>query len=69
MASGGLQDADQLVRVARLGATTRLARRSAVAVADRKKVPFTELCRSGSVKKVASCTVTTTGRPQRSGIV
>ena len=56
-------------RVALLGVTTRAARRSAVRVAERKKVPFTALCISGSVKKVASWTVTTTGTPQRSGIV
>jgi hypothetical protein len=55
--------------VALLGVTTRAARRSAVRVAERKKVPFTALCMSGSVKKVASWTVTTTGVPQRSGIV
>ncbi len=56
-------------RVALLGVMTRSARRSAVRVAERKNVPLTELCRSGSVKKVASWTVTTTGRPERSGIV
>ena len=47
----------------------RAARRSAVRVADRKKVPFTAVCISGSVKKVASWMVTTTGSPVRSGIV
>jgi hypothetical protein len=51
------------------GTTTRAERRRAVRVAERKKVPLTELCISGSVKNVASCTVTTTGRPARSGIV
>jgi hypothetical protein len=56
-------------RVALLGVTTRAARRSAVRVAVRKKVPFTGLCISGELKNVASCTVTTTGSPDRSGIV
>ncbi len=56
-------------RVALLGTMQRAARRSAVRVAERKKVPLTVVCIAGSVKNVASCSVTTTGRPARSGIV
>jgi len=41
-------------RVAFDGVTTRAARRSAVRVADRKNVPLTGVCMSGSVKNVAS---------------
>ena len=40
---------------------TRVARRSAVRVADRKNVPFTAAMSSGEVKNVASWIVTTTG--------
>ncbi len=56
-------------RVAFDGTMQRAARRSAVRVAERKNVPFTEVCSSGSVKNVASWMVTTTGRPARSGMV
>ena len=56
-------------RVALLGTMQRAARRSEVRVAERKKVPLTAVCISGSVKNVASWIVTTTGRPARNGIV
>ena len=44
------------------------ARRAAVRMADLKNMAPTELYSSGSVKNVTSCTVTTVGRPGRSGI-
>ena len=47
---------------------SRAARRAAVRIADLKNMALTELYSSGSVKKVTSCTVTTVGRPGRSGI-
>jgi len=50
------------------GTISRVARRTAVRMADLKKVAVTAVCSSGSVKKVRSCTVTTHGTPGRSGI-
>ena len=51
------------------GTIVRLARCSAVLMADRKNGPLTGWCTSGWVKKVTSWIVTRTGRPARSGIV
>ncbi len=47
---------------------SRAARRAAVRIADLKNMALTGLYSSGSVKNVTSCTVTTVGRPGRSGI-
>ena len=49
--------------------THRLARRSASRVAARKKGAFVRVCSAGSVKKVASCNVTTVGSRISAGIV
>jgi hypothetical protein len=55
--------------VASLGTTHRAARRSDARVQPRKKRALTEECSTGSVKKVASCSVTTVAARLASGIV
>jgi hypothetical protein len=55
--------------VAADGTTSAAARCTATRIQDRKKRPLTAECSSGWLKKVASCSVTTTGSPVASGIV
>ena len=55
-------------RVALDGTMIRVARLVAVRIADLKNMPLTAVWCSGSVKNVTSWTVTTVGRPGRSGI-
>ena len=51
------------------GTTQRAARRTARRVAARKVAAFTGRCTPGSVKNVASCSVTTLAAPGRAGAV
>jgi hypothetical protein len=56
-------------RVATDGTTQRAARRTARRVAVRNVAALTGRCTPGSVKKVASCSVTTLAAPGRAGAV
>ena len=55
--------------VTRLGHTTAAARRAATAIARRNSSTLARWCQLGASKKLRSCTVTTAGTDERSGMV
>ena len=55
--------------VTRLGQTTAAARRAATLMARRNSSTLDHWCQSACSKKLRSCTVTTAGTDERSGMV